>query len=531
MSKHDRRKILRNTALTVAGLATGQLVAPAPAAAGESGIACAPPLGPATVPRGDRRYEDLVRRGHKRYVASPEYIRVVGSTEQVVQAVDDAVRAGKRVVVRGGGHCLENFVDDPAVQVIIDLSGMTGVYFDPAMNAFAIEGGALLNEVYRRLFLGWGVTVPAGWCPRVGVGGHIAGGGYGVLSRTFGLVVDHLHAVEVVVVDRAGKARVVVASRDPADPNHDLWWAHTGGGGGNFGIVTRYWMRTPGATGDPSSLLPKPPGSVLDFSAEWPWQGMDEAKFTRLMRNQGEWCERNAAPGAATAPLYSELIFYRPSTGKQQLIGQVFGPDADKLLDDYLRALGEGVGPAQNVARRWGPWLATAMNGPDQSKAFRLKIKSAYRRQRFTDAQATTIYQQLTAPHQGDLVIGSVGLSTYGGQINAVPPDATATATRNAIIKLTYVAAWDDPAQDAMHDEWIRKLYKAVYATTGGVPDPRDGAYISYPDRDLADPAQNTSGVAWSTLYYKGNYPRLQRIKAKWDPRDVFHHALAVRPR
>lgn len=434
------------------------------------------------------------------------------------------------MVVRGGGHCLENFVDDPAVKVIIDLSGMTGVYFDPRMNAFAIEGGALLNEVYRRLFLGWGVTVPAGWCPRVGVGGHISGGGYGVLSRKFGLVVDYLYAVEVVVVDASGKSRVVVATRDPADPNHDLWWAHTGGGGGNFGIVTKYWMRAPGATGGPQSLLPQPPASVLDFSAEWPWDGMDEAKFTRLMRNQGEWCERNAAPGAATAPLYAELIFYRPSAGKQQVIGQVFGPDAERLLDDYLAALGEGVGPAQNARRTWGPWLATAMNGPDQSKPFRLKIKSAYLRNRFTDAQASTVYQRLTAPHGGDLQVGSVGLSTYGGQINAVAPDATATATRDAIIKLTYVAAWQDPAQDAMHDEWVRTLYKSVYATTGGVPDPRDGAYISYPDNDLADPAQNTSGIPWSTLYYKGNYPRLQRIKAKWDPRDVFHHALAIRP-
>nr|WP_279493841.1 FAD-binding protein [Actinocrispum wychmicini] len=503
---------------------------PESAVADESGNSCPAPLGPTTVLPGDTRYEDLAKRGHKRYTVAPDYFRVVGSTAQVVQAVQDAVAAGKRVAVRGGAHCLENFVDDPAVKVVIDLSGMTGVYFDPAMNAFAIEGGALLIEVYRRLFLGWGVTVPAGWCPSVGVGGHISGGGYGVLSRAFGLVVDHLYAVEVVVVDSFGKARAVVATRDPNDPNYDLWWAHTGGGGGNFGVVTKYWMRSPGAAGDPSTLLPKPPGRMLDFSAEWPWAGMDQAKFARLMRNQGEWCERNTAPGTPTAPLYGELIFYRPSFGKQGLIGQVYGPNADKLLDDYLAALSEGVGPAQNVVRNWGPWFATAQAGPDQSKPFRFKVKSAYLRNRFTDEQAATIYQQLTADHPGDLLIGSVGLATYGGQINAVPAAATATATRDAIIKLTYVAAWQDPTQDALHDEWIRQLYRAVYATTGGVPDPRDGAYISYPDRDLADPAQNTSGVPWSTLYYKGNYPRLQRIKSRYDPRDVFRHALAVRP-
>jgi len=57
-----------------------------------------------------------------------------------------------------------------------------------------------------------------------------------------------------------------------------------------------------------------------------------------------------------------------------------------------------------------------------------------------------------------------------------------------------------------------------------------DGALINHPDTDLADPALNTSGVPWHTLYYKGNYPRLQQVKAKWDPRDVFHHALSIRP-
>ena len=57
-----------------------------------------------------------------------------------------------------------------------------------------------------------------------------------------------------------------------------------------------------------------------------------------------------------------------------------------------------------------------------------------------------------------------------------------------------------------------------------------DGAMINHPDVDLADPEWNTSGVPWHTLYYKDNYPRLQRVKARWDPRNVFHHALSIRP-
>ncbi|MER7890103.1 FAD-binding protein [Micromonospora sp. NPDC094482] len=217
-------------------------------------------------------------------MGAPDEVRVVGSTDQVVSAVQDAVRTGRRVAVRGGGHCFEGFVDDPAVRMVIDMSGLTGIYHDPRRFGFAVEAGATLGDAYRRLYLGWGVTIPGGSCPGVGVGGHIAGGGYGRLSRLHGLVVDHLYAVEVVVVDRGGTARAVVATRERTDPNRDLWWAHTGGGGGNFGVVTRYWSgRCP----------PHPPGCWTS-----PSPGRGPAWTSRLSTDS----PATSAPGArATA--------------------------------------------------------------------------------------------------------------------------------------------------------------------------------------------------------------------------------------
>ena len=129
---------------------------------------------------------------NKRFAGKPDYVRLVGSTEQVVDAVQDAVRDKLRVAVRSGGHCLEGFVADPAVRVVIDTSLMTGVYFDPEMGAFAVEAGTTLGEVYRKLFLGWGVTIPAGESPDIGVGGHVLGGAFGFLCRQHGLAADHL---------------------------------------------------------------------------------------------------------------------------------------------------------------------------------------------------------------------------------------------------------------------------------------------------------------------------------------------------
>jgi FAD/FMN-containing dehydrogenase len=80
----------------------------------------------------DRRYGAVVdKRFNKRFRASPDYVRLVGSTKQVVSAVQEAVKEGRRLAVTSGGHCLEGFVSDPAVRVILDLSPMKRVYYDP----------------------------------------------------------------------------------------------------------------------------------------------------------------------------------------------------------------------------------------------------------------------------------------------------------------------------------------------------------------------------------------------------------------
>lgn len=496
------------------------------------------PPGPAKVTRDDPRYGSLTSRGNVRFRGTPEYVWVVRTTDHVVQAVQDAVRKGKRLAVRSGGHCYEGFVDDPSVQVVIDLSRMTTISYDPRLRAFAVEAGVTLGQLYSDLFLRWGVTVPAGWCPDIGVGGHVPGGGNGALCRWAGLSSDHLHAVEAVFVDRDGTARRTVATRDATDRHRDLWWAHTGGGGGNFGVVTRYWFRSPDATGDdPGRLLPAPPPSVLSFHAEWSWQGMDEAAFARLVRNQGLWSEENSSPGSPFCPLDSELHLFRLVVGRHVMDGRIAVGDATaarRMLDDYTTALNQGVGTPFTVRQERLPWLTAALRGPGlDENPYRLKPKSGLLRARLTDRQIATAYHHLTRTDT-PVAAGALGLYTYGGQVNAVAPDTTATAQRDSVLKAVHLAAWTDPAQDAAHLAWVRAFYRDFYAETGGVPVPGagncDGAYINYPDIDLADPAWNTSGTPWSTLYYKDNYARLQAVKARWDPRNVFTHALGVEP-
>jgi hypothetical protein len=492
-----------------------------------------------TVRPGDPRYADLVSGLNQRWTSTPDHVRLATSTEQVVAAVQAAVRDGRRISVRSGGHCYEDFVYNADVDVVIDLSEMRGVSYDASMRAFAVEPGTQLLELYETLYKEWGVTIPGGTSGTVGVGGLVPGGGYGLLSRRDGLAADHLHAIEIVVVDKNGKARAVVATREPDDPRRDLWWAHTGAGGGSFGIITRFWFRSPSATGtDPAGLLPRPPASVLVSQLGIPWSALTETGFHRLLKNFGEWFKAHTTPGTPHGDAFSFLVLNHVSAGGIGVVSQFAADTADARshLDDYLTALVEGVVPRSYVTpARELPWLRAAhlvaTSGVVTDPTLRAEHKSAYLRDVVPDTQAAAIYRHLTDTGFTNPNAMMV-LYSYGGKINTVPKDATATAQRASVLKLLYQAFWYDPADDAENIGWLRTFHRDVYAATGGVPTPdglNDGCYVNYPDIDLGDPRLNTSGQPWHTLYYQTNYPRLQQIKGRWDPLNTFRHGQSVR--
>lgn len=419
---------------------------------------------------GDTQYEDLVLRGtNRRFVAEPEYARVIQSTDDAVRAVQEAVRANKRIAVR--------------------------------------------------------------------VGGHFSGGGYGPLSRKYGSVVDHLYGVEVVVVDAHGRARSVVATRD--NQYKDLWWAHTGGGGGNFGVITRYLMRTAGAKGsDPSRLLPKAPSSLLSTILLYDWKTTTQAGFVRTLRNWFDFFEQHNTAGSPYETLYSPFILTPVKAGNYLLSTQIDAsvPGAANLMKAFNAAITAGVDPAPQVIDTGvGPFLRTTMQRSiaEDLAPSRSKFKAGYLRKGYTDEQLNLIYRQLADPDSKAGTSSSVLLIPYGGKVNTVPPTATATVQRDVVAKMVLTATWADESGDADNIGWARNFYRELYRETGGVPVPNEvnaGSYINYPDVDLADPEFNKSGVPWHELYYQANYPRLQRVKATWDPRNVFRHKLSIEP-
>jgi len=486
----------------------------------------------------DPRYRAVVeKRFNKRFSARPDYVRLVSSTEQVVSAVEEAVAEGRRLVATSGGHCLEGFVSDPDVRVIIDVSPMKRVYYDAERRAVAIEAGATVGEAFRALSETWGIVIPLGEYPQIGMGGHVAGGAFGFLCRQLGLAADYLYGVEVVTVDKGGRAASVIATREAADPHRDLWWAHTGGGAGNFGVVTRYWFRSSDAIGDdPGTLLPRAPESITTFKAEWNWTDIDQPSFLRLLRNHGTWCERHSGADSPDASLWTLLEVHRQQFGKIIVRGvSTAGGTAQRLVDGHLAALCEDIRAPDGRELARMSWLDFALSPfPDLFAAppggVSVKVKDALLKKRFTDRQIGVAYEYLTrADH--DVMGGMLGLATYGGTINTVAPDATAAAQRSSILDVACTTGWLEPAEEAKNLTWVRAFYRDLFAESGGVPvpgDAYDGAFINHPDVDLADQTLNTSGVPWPTLYYQANYPRLQRIKVRWVPRNVFRHALSI---
>lgn len=524
----SRRRFLARSAgaLGVGALATAvpQFLAN-PAYAGGP----APADGCATLPGWrvgphDPRYVTLSMGFNQRWVGHPAYIQVVGSAGQVVDAVREALAHRRRITVRSGGHCYEDFVSGNDGGVIIDMSQLTEVGRSRD-GLYWMQGGCTNWDVYSQLFKRYDVTVPGGSCYSVGLGGHIPGGGYGLLSRRNGLTIDYLSAVEVVVVDRDRSVRTVTARRD--DPRtRDLWWGHTGGGGGNFGIVTRFGFERP----------PRPPGQVWLSNLAWNWDSMTRDRFRNLLNNYGRFLAANSQPGSPYADLFSLLKLTHRSAGQIVLTTQFAGPDR-RLLDAFLDAVGRGVGSpveqtrpvgrepvpaAASSSTRQMPWLQATQtlngSGPNQ----RGKYKSAYLIKPFPARQIDAVFAALTDPnyHNPQALLQ---VDSYGCQINTVSPTATAVYQRSSIMKLQYQTYWTDPADDDVNLAWIRRFYRTVYADTGGEPVANgvtDGCYVNYPDVDLRH---------FATLYYGPNYPRLQRVKARWDPNDIFNYSQSIR--
>ena len=392
------------------------------------------------------------------------------------------------ISIKGGGHNVSGsaLVDGG---VVIDQGLRRGVTLSADRSRLVAEPGALLEDVDAAA-VAQGVAVPIGINTTTGLAGLTLGGGIGWLMRAYGLTCDHLVAADLVLAD--GTALTVDESSHP-----DLLWALRGGGG-NFGIVTRFEFST----------VPMP-GPVLAGMIAFPME--DGARVLRAYR---DWTAE--APDSVTTIVALRTVLPAPALPAevhgQRIVGiglcSVGDPAADGELLAALRAIGTPL--FDTVSRKPLP-VHNAMFDSSVPPRNGYYWKSHNLAGLPDEAIEVALEHHLRAPQPWSYSL----IGQLGGAISRVAPEATAYAHRGAPYLININGVDDDPAQDDEVIGWTRETFDALAPfSTGGV-------YVNFVGNEGEDRVRAAYGPA---------YERLAAIKARYDPDNVFSTNQNVRP-
>ncbi len=419
---------------------------------------------------------DEARRVHNGLIDKhPAIIARCSGTADIADAVNLARRLDLEIAVKGGGH---NVAGKATVDkgVMIDLSPMKGIHVDPAKRTARAQGGCTWGDLNRETQL-HGLAVTGGLISSTGIAGLTLGGGIGWLMGQHGLSLDNLISVEVVTAE----AKVLAAS---ADQNSDLFWGLRGGGG-NFGVAASLEFKlhpvgpmvTGGLVAHPFAKAPE----VLRY-----FRGMTKS----LPDEFGMFCALVNAPDGSGAKLALIVAAHCGDIAA--------GQAAMQPLKAYGPPVMDTIGPIPYST------LNTILDAGNPKGALNY-WRSSFLAELSDAAIGTLIacYEKCPAP------MGGLLIEHLHGAACRVPVDATAFPHRSEGYNLLVLGQWIDPALTAACTAWVRETYAAMQPFTGS------GRYSNYlGDDETGDPVKAAYGA---------NYARLQKVKAKYDPENVFH--------
>ena len=405
----------------------------------------------------------------------------------VISAVNFARENHLTLAVRGGGHNGPGFgtCDDG---LVVDLSRMRGIRVDPDEKTVRVEGGCLWADVDHATHP-FGLAVPCGFLSSTGVGGLALGGGTGYLSRQYGLTIDNILGVDMVLANGS----FVTAS---ADENPDLYWA-VRGGGGNFGVVTSFLFRA------------HPVHTVYGGPMFWPLEMADDLiRFWQdfilnAPDNINGWFGFVTVPPVAPFPEEYHL---------QKMCAVVWcynGP-----LDDGQAALAPAREFAQPAIDFAGPIPFPALQSMFDA-LYPAGLQWYWRADFFKHYDDKAIGLHIKYGSQLPTMHSTMHIYPINGVASRVGSQDTPWAYRDANFVQVVVGVDPDPKNNELLSSWSKDYWLALHPYSSG------GSYLNM----IMD--EGTERVKAS---YRENYERLAQIKTKYDPQNFFHVNQNIKP-
>jgi FAD/FMN-containing dehydrogenase len=422
----------------------------------------------------------------------PSAVVSCATPQDVSEAISFARRHGIETAARSGGH---SFAGHSSTRgIVIDVTPMRSVSVSGGIAT--VGAGARLGEVYEAL-QDDGLAIPAGTCPAVGVAGLTLGGGLGILGRTHGVTSDHLVGAEIVLAD----GRILECDEHH---DHDLFWALRGAGAGNFGVVTSLVFRTVSAPEVTNVHLAWPyvnAADVIEAWQRWAPSGPDELAASLKVTTDGDV---DASP---SVDLYGAML------GTES--------DAAELLDELVARAGADpissslAFTAFPETRRFWAQLGEAKDtnregavAQPAEPAYLFSKSEFFRRPLPTEAVGALLetFSEARAPGQSR----ELDFMPWGGAYNRVRSDATAFVHREERFQLKHAIVVGPDAstseKEAAHRQAARS-WASVHPWGSG------RVFQNFADPDLEE---------WVDAYYGSNLDRLVRVKARYDPGNVF---------
>ncbi len=428
----------------------------------------------------------------------PALIIQPGNVGDVAAAVRWAVSVGSPVAVKGGGHSAPGYsmCDDG---IVIDLRRINHAEVDPGTKVARLGGGALLGDLDKAT-AAHGLAVTAGAVSHTGAGGLILGGGFGHLMRKYGLSIDNLVGMTVVLAD--GR---IVETDERNEP--DLFWALRGGSG-NFGIVTEF--RFGCHDFNPEVYVCAPIIELENCKAAlaiWRQEMLDapdELTWNNFFRGAPalpgfEWIPERLREKAV---LMMPMIWAgNPAEGEKEIAKRI------ELLGDLVSAQTGGVMPYVQLQSLFDEVFAHGR---------RHYAKAGFLNECPDEVLDTMIEAMHRLPHHAC----QIELMRLGGAVERVPEDATAFPHRKAPYPFNLIGLWDTAEQDAEGRQWVRDLYDALEPFSTG------GTYVNYAGGEETGGARSAfgDGVGGQT------WDRLVELKRKYDPENLFRYNANLAP-